>query len=439
MTSGQPRIRQAVILCGGMGTRLGPLVADVPKPMLPVGGRPVLDYAMDRLQAAGVSDVVLAAGYKADVIRAHYAHPRSGLRVRVFEESMPLGTAGCVRELLPVLDERFFVLYGDVFVDFDFGELGRAHRADSQATLLVRPSDHPWDSDLIAVGSDDRITGFLPAGGERHCPRNIANAAVYAVNRSVIELLTPGVKADWVRHVFPQALQAGMTLRTHGFSGDGFLRDMGTPERLERVERYLADKAIVEAARGVRRPIKTVFLDRDGVINADVDLLRSAADFRLLPGAGEAVARLNAAGMKVIVVTNQPVIARGLCTEDELAAIHARMGEQLAGHGGHADAIYFCPHHPETHHDDPASRRELRVACECRKPAPGMILRAARDHQLDLATAVLVGDRPTDILAAKRAGIRSILIGDAPADPAPDVRSLALPDAVDAILSGVLE
>lgn len=429
-------IRQAVVLCGGQGTRLGNLVADVPKPMLPVAGRPVLDHAIDRLCEAGITDIVLAAGYKADVIRAHYAVSRPGVRIRVFEEAIPLGTAGCVRELLSELAEQFVVLYGDVFIDFDFGELLRAHSPDALATLLVRASDHPWDSDLIAADSHGTITRFLPAGSERHLPRNLANAAIYIVDRRLVELLPAGMKADWVRDLFPRALEAGHRLRAHEFSGEGFLRDMGTPGRLERVQRHVEEREMIAAARATRRPIRTVFLDRDGVINEDAGLVCSPDEFRLIPGAGPAIARLNAAGMKVIVVTNQPVIARGLCTEDGLASIHDSMKALLAEYHARVDAIYFCPHHPETHHADPESRRALRVACGCRKPAPGMLLAAAREHGIDLAASVLVGDRSVDIQAARRAGMRSIQVGPSIADPPPDFRCDTLWDAVDAILTG---
>jgi histidinol-phosphate phosphatase family protein len=432
-------VEQAVVLCGGKGTRLGRLVADIPKPMLAIQGRPVLDYAIDRLRGAGVTDIVLAAGYKADVIRAHYAVPPPGLRIRVYDEPSPLGTAGCVRELLPVLAERFVVLYGDVFVDFDIGELVRAHRPDDMATILVRASDHPWDSDLIEVDADNRIVGFLPAGTARNFPRNIANAAVYVVDRKLVELRHSGMVADWIRDVFPAALGVGMTIRAHTFTGDGFLRDMGTPARLERVERYLEDKQLISRARSKRLPVTTVFLDRDGVINQDTDLLHSPDDFRLLPGVGEAVARLNRAGLTVVVVTNQPVIARGLCTEHTLGLIHDRMARLLAEYHAHVDAIYFCPHHPETHHRDEGSRRDLRVACDCRKPAPGLLLQAARERDIDLAGSVLIGDRPTDIAAAKRAGVRSILLGTGSSSPSPDYRFATLPDAVSAILAGGIE
>ena len=432
-------VQQAVILCGGLGTRLGDLVADVPKPMVEVGGKPLLVHSLTRLREAGITDVVLAAGYKADVIRRYFETHPQGLSIRVFDEPRPLGTAGCVRDLLPHLADRFLVVYGDVFIDFDLREiLGAARDHEAMATLLVRESDHPWDSDLVVVDGR-RVTGFIRAGDARDYPRNLANAAMYVVDRRVVELMPTGEKLDWVKDVFPAAMAAGLPLEVHEFSGTGFLKDMGTPQRLALVEQYLADKKRVEQAREEPRPITTVFLDRDGVINEEVDLLRDPADFRLLPGAGDAIAALNAAGMQVIVVTNQPVIARGLCSLETLDAVHDRMRNDLAAAGGHVDAVYFCPHHPETHYRDPGSVAALRVACECRKPAPGMILRAARERGIDLAAAVLVGDRPTDVQAASRAGLRSILIGSgAVCQPRPDLVVASLREAVSAILAGRL-
>lgn len=433
-------VTQAVILCGGLGTRLGAMVADIPKPMIDIDGKPLLVHTLARLREAGVTDVVMAAGYKADVIRHYFeAHPQ-GLSIRVFDEPRPLGTGGCVRDLLPHLAERFLVVYGDVFIDFNLREIiNAAEGSDGIATLLVRPSDHPWDSDLVVTDGRQRVTGFIRAGESRDFPRNLANAAIYVVDRRLVALMPAGKKLDWVKDVFPAALAAGMTLEIHEFSGAGFLKDMGTPERLALVERYLADKRLVERARAHPQPIDTVFLDRDGVINEEVDLLRDPADFRLLPGAADAIAAFNAAGKQVIVVTNQPVIARGLCTLDTLEAIHTRMHDALAVAGARVDAVYFCPHHPETHHRDACSVAELRVACECRKPAPGMILRAAHERGCDLAASVLVGDRPSDVQAATRAGLRSILIGaEAPGQPQPDLFVASLQDAARAILAGRL-
>ncbi len=425
--------RQAVILCGGLGTRLGALAAEVPKPMLPLRGRPLLARSIERLRAEGFDDFLLAAGHKAGVIRDYFAREDFGVRVRVFEEETPLGTAGPLRLLEAELADDFLLLYGDVFIDFAADELWQAHHAQpAAATLLVRASDHPWDSDLVAADEAGRVTGFLPAKEPRVRPKNLANAAIYVLAKTLVSLIEPGRKADFVRDLFPRALRAGLTLRVHEFSGEGFLKDMGTPERLEKVERYLEERDWIAAARREQKPLRTVFLDRDGVINADSDLIDSPERFQLLPGAAEGIALLNRAGLDVIVTTNQPVIARGLCTEETLAAIHAKMHAELAAAGAHVDAVYFCPHHPETHHGQGVEA--LRVACACRKPQPGMLLRAVRERGTDLAAAVLIGDRATDQGAARRAGVRFLAVGGHPmAGLAPDERFSSLHAAALAV------
>lgn len=433
-------IEQAVILCGGLGTRLGSVAEGRPKPMLEVGGQPVLRYAIDRLREAGIREVVLAAGYRADVIQDFFQRNDCGVRVTVVVEDQPLGTAGSVRALLLRLAERFVVLYGDVFIDFDLWELLAADAARlAAATLLVRASDHPWDSDLVQVDEYWNVTGFIRASELRKYPRNLANAGIYAVSREILEVIPAGVKADWVTDVFPAALKTGLPIFAHQFSGVGYIKDMGTPQRLEVVKEYLRDKGRIAEARVATRPIHAVFLDRDGVINEDVDLLHTPSAFRLLPGVGPAIRRLNARGLTVVVVTNQSVIARGLCTLDALESIHVRMGELLAAEGAHVDAIYFCPHHPETHHRDSRSVTELRVACGCRKPAPGMLLQATRELGLDLSASVLVGDRPIDMIAAKRAGMRSVLVAGRDSENShPDLICASLETAVAAIFAGNL-
>jgi D-glycero-D-manno-heptose 1,7-bisphosphate phosphatase len=147
-----------------------------------------------------------------------------------------------------------------------------------------------------------------------------------------------------------------------------------------------------------------VFLDRDGTLNREVDYLSHPSELELLPGAAEAVAKLNRAGWAVIVVTNQSGIARGKLDEPMLSRIHAQLDTLLAEHGAHIDAYYACPHHPD--HGEPP----YRATCACRKPLPGMLLSAAEEHQLDLKASWMVGDSLRDVQAGEAAETRSILV-----------------------------
>lgn len=419
-------ITQAVILCGGRGARLGEMTRELPKPMVAVGGKPVLDHVIANLAAGGVRRFVLAAGHLGHVVEAHYAggaHAPAGCVVETVIETEARGTAGAVAALAGRLDEDFVVAYGDVFPDFDIAALLRAHEQAGSATgkgplgtLLVRASDHPWDSDLVVPDEADfgRIREFLHRREPGRLYRNVANAAVYVLSRRVVAFIPAGVEADFGRDVFPALAARGEWLRTHELEPGGFVKDMGTPARLAAVEEYLAERGAAEWARANPGPMTTVLLDRDGVLNTETGYpVDTPEKLVLLPGAAEAVARLNRAGVRCIVVTNQAVVARGLCTEATLAAIHARLGAMLAeaANGARIEAVLHCPHHPETHHGEGVT--ELRRGCWCRKPQPGLIFRAWRELGVDLSGAVLVGDRASDLRAGRAAGVRTVLIGPA--------------------------
>lgn len=147
-----------------------------------------------------------------------------------------------------------------------------------------------------------------------------------------------------------------------------------------------------------------VFLDRDGTIIRQVELLHDPKQVKLLSHAAEAIRLFNQASLFVTVVTNQPVVARGICSPDDVANIHRLMGERLARRNARIDAFYFCPHHPN------ATIEQYRQTCECRKPNTGMIFRAAADHNLDLQGSVMIGDTTQDVLAGHRAGLSTILV-----------------------------
>lgn len=384
----------------------------VPKPMLPVGGRPVLDHIIANLEAAGIREFVLAAGYLGTTIERYYhkndRHP--GCTIRTVVEDEPLGTAGPVRACADLLHADFVLAYGDVFIDFGAARLIAAHEAHRPlGTLLVRASDHPWDSHLVDTDDSGRVREFVHSHEPGRLYRNIANAAVYVLSSDVIDFIPVTGPSDFGSDIFPAVVAAGGVLRTHRLEEEGFVKDMGTSDRLAAVEEYLAERDLAVSARATPTPIDTVFLDRDGVLSTDFDLVHRPEQLELLPGAAEAVSLLNRAGIRCVVVTNQPVIARGLCTEDTLTAIHEKLNALIRAGGGELAGIYHCPHHPETHHGEGVS--SLRRACRCRKPAPGMLFHARRNLGLDLARCAMVGNHAIDVRAGKAAGVRTVLVG----------------------------
>lgn len=412
-------ISQAVILCGGEGTRLGDLTREFPKPLLPIRGEPLLDRSIRLLAEQGFNRVLLAAGFRADLIVDHYRqNPIPGVEVSTVIEEESLGTSGCLRLLAGELDENFLLVYGDVFLDLDCRALAEQHEENGVlATLLVRQSDHPWDSDLVDADDNGRVRALLPRSvrDPDGLYRNIGNAALYVLSRRMLSYVPEGRKSDFCRDVFPAALAAGERLRSYVLPDGQWCRDMGTPDRLGLVERYLEQQQAIARARRNPKPIDTVLIDRDGTLNVQ-DMTRNDGfvtcpeELELLPGAAEGIGLMKEAGMRVFVLTNQPGIARGLYDFEMLEAIHRKLAAEIAAGGGGAtlDGIYFSPYHPETEH--PGGVREFRRASECRKPGIGMIMQAVDEHGIDLAATCMIGDSWRDIRAGRNAGLRTILV-----------------------------
>ncbi len=405
-------VQQAVILCGGRGTRLAERGGELPKPMFLLDGRPVLDHIISNLAKAGIRRFLLAAGFRGEVVAQYYAATRHpDCRIEVVIEPEPAGTAGALRGCADRLEDDFVLAYGDVFLDFDARRLIAAHETRRPlGTLLVRASDHPWDSHLVVADEDGRVLEFVTRRAPGRLYRNVANAAVHVVSRRLLDFVPAAGPADLGADVFPAAITRGETLGIHFLEEEGFVKDMGTPERLASVEEYLADRALAEAARARPQPVETVFLDRDGVLTVDSGFVDWPEKLELLPGVVEAMALLQRRGIRCVVTTNQSIVARGLCTMAMLEAIHDRLRAMIAAGGGKIDAIYACPHHPETHHGEGVP--ELRRACRCRKPAPGLLFRACRELGLNLAASIMVGDQASDLRAGRAAGIRTVLVGE---------------------------
>jgi D-glycero-D-manno-heptose 1,7-bisphosphate phosphatase len=203
-----------------------------------------------------------------------------------------------------------------------------------------------------------------------------------------------------------------------------YVKDMGTPDRYESVCGDFREGRV--QSKNLKNKQKAVFMERDGTINRYVGFLRNIDDFELLPRVAEAIKRINASGYLAIVVTNQPVIARGEISIEELTEIHNKMETLLGAEGAYLDAIYYCPHHP--HKGYGGEVPELKIDCDCRKPKPGMLLKAAEDFNIDLSRSWMIGDGENDIKAGKAAGCKTVLIGDG--DCAQDITVEALSDFV---------
>lgn len=395
---------QAVILAGGKGTRLNDIARDVPKPMVPVLGKPILVYQVTSLLHAGIKDIIMITGHLSHVIEDYFGNgTRYGLRIRYFVEDIPLGTTGGIKMVEDMLEENFLVLYGDVMMSVDFNRMLEFHRVKrSQCTLALHPNDHPYDSDLVEIDENDRVVAFHP---KPHPPNfeyhNLVNAALYVLSHAVVGRLKYGEKADFGRDVFPEIVG---DIAMYGYVTPEYIKDVGTPERLKEVERDLIKGRFEE--RCLAKPRPAIFLDRDGVLNKEVDLLYRVDQMELLPRVDEAISLINKSKYLAIVVTNQPVVARNLCSLEELDIIHKRLETKLGEKGAWLDAIEFCPHHPDG--GFPGENKQFKIDCDCRKPKTGMIDRAVRRFNVKKEDSWMIGDNERDIECGRQAGLRTI-------------------------------
>lgn len=412
---------KVVIMAGGKGTRIASVANDVPKPMIRICGKPILEHQIDNLKACGLTDIILVTGHLGSAISEYFGDgSRFGVTIAYFHEDHPLGTAGALFKM-PQLTEDFLLLCGDVIIDVDFNRFIAFHKErKAWASLMAHPNGHPYDSSLLVTEVlPPREPGGMPEDTHRVIRwMNKEDDRLYYKNRvnAGIEILSPELLKETMRNFVPRHPETPDKIdldrdvlkpniksgRIFAYDTPEYIKDMGTPDRFREAERDI-EKGLVHA-RNLKNKQKAVFLDRDGTINQYVGFVTKPGQFELIPGVAEAIRKINKSGYLTIVVTNQPVIARGDCTFEELQTIHDKMETELGKEGAFVDAIYVCPHH--TDKGFPGERPEYKCHCDCRKPNPGLLLQAAQDFNIDLAQSYMVGDSDNDVLAGEKAGVK---------------------------------
>ena len=398
---------QTVIMAGGKGTRIASVNAEVPKPMLEVCGKPILEHQIEVLKRQKLTDIILVIGYLGNVIRDYFQDgSKYGVHISYIEEKELLGTAGSFYYLKDIIQDDFFLLNGDLIFDVDLHRFMNFHKEKhALATLFTHPNNHPYDSGLIIANEDGTITKWIHKEEERGFLRNRVNAGIHIISPMVLERFTELKKTDLDREVLKPLIPSG---RVYAYDSPEYVKDMGTPERYRQVEQDLLKGRV--RARNLDRKQKCIFLDRDGTLNVYKGFLTDIEELELIPGTAEALKCINASEYLAIVITNQPVIARGECSVQELEEIHNKLETLLGKEGAYIDALYYCPHHPDKGFE--GERPEYKIECDCRKPKPGMLLKAAEDYNIDLSQSIMIGDGKNDIEAGKAAGCQTILVDE---------------------------
>lgn len=397
---------KTVIMAGGKGTRIASLAQDIPKPMLPIAGKPVLEREIECLRNQGYTDIIITVSHLGSVIMDYFGNgDQFGVNIKYFVETVPLGNAGALYQIKDELTEDFLLINADAIFDIDVNRFVDFHKKHGGlVSLFTHPNDHPYDSGLIIADDQGKVERWLTKEDQHEgWYKNRVNAGIHIISPCILEKQMPSEKIDLDRQVLKPLAGTGAM---YVYDSPEYVKDMGTPERYMAVNSdYLAGRV---QAKNLRNKQKAIFLDRDGTINKYVGFLRNEAEFELLPNAAEAIKMINRSGWLAIVVTNQPVVARGEVTYKQLTEIHNKMETLLGAEGAYLDAVYFCPHHPDSGFEGEV--KALKIECECRKPKPGMLLQAAEEYNVDLSNSWMIGDGENDMKAGMAAGCKTMRV-----------------------------
>lgn len=407
---------KTVIMAGGKGTRISSVASDIPKPMIKIEGKPVLEHEIECLRDQGFTDLIITVSHLGHIIMDYFGDGSGvspttgkpfGVKIEYYVEKEPLGNAGALFRIKEKLTEDFLLLNADAIFDVDFNRFVAFHKSHGGlATLFTHPNSHPYDSGLVFADEKGTVTQWLSKEDIRpQYYRNRVNAGLHVLSPGILDVEITTPKIDLDRQLLKPLAGSG---NMFCYDSPEYVKDMGTPERYASVCKDFKEGRV--KAKNLQNKQKAIFLDRDGTLNKYVGFLRDIDTFELLPDVCDAVKKINEFGYLAIVITNQPVIARGEVTKDQLQEIHNKMETLLGQQGAYLDAIYYCPHHPHKGYEGEIP--ELKIECDCRKPKPGMLLQAAEDFNIDLGQSWMIGDGENDVLAGKSAGCRTALLGE---------------------------
>lgn len=389
----------AVIMAGGKGTRLQSVYSDIPKPMVPINGTPILEYQIKQLKQYGITDFVLVIGYLGNVIKDYFKDGKNlDVNITYIEEETPLGSGGSLYYLKEQIKDDFLLIFGDILFNINWNRVIKFHKNKRGIiTLFAHPNSHPYDSDLLVVDENNCVTTIDSKNNVRdYYYSNLVNAGLYICSSEIFNSINELSKKDFEKDIMLPLIKDG---KVYAYKTSEYIKDAGTPDRYEAVNSDLKNQ--IDVKKNLSNKQKAIFLDRDGTINKYNGFINKVEDFNLCDNVSSTIKKINSSEYLAIVITNQPVIARGECNVSTLNTIHKKMETLLGKDGAYIDAIYYCPHHPDKGFENEV--KELKIDCNCRKPKIGLLLKAVDDFNIDLKESFFIGDSDIDVKTGENA------------------------------------
>ncbi len=430
----------ALIQAGGAGTRLKSITGDLPKPMVKICGKPILQWQIESMMSSGIKSFILVVSSKSTAVQDYFGDGKKfGCEISYIVENTPLGSGGALALVARKIKSDFILCFGDLMLDVDWKKFMDFHKkSEAIITAFSHPNSHPYDSDVLVTNENGKIINILSKNQKRDFfYANLTNAGIYCVSSELLETFDDDepIKMDFEKDLLiPTIACEG----AYAYRSSEYVKDAGTPDRYESVIED-CQKGII-SAKCLKNPQKAIFLDRDGTINIFGNFVTDPSMLKLMPQAPSAIKRINKSAYLAICITNQPVVARGETTFEGLHEIHCKMEDLLGNEGAYLDDIYFCPHHPDK--GFPGEVASLKIHCDCRKPKIGMLLKAKAKYNIDLSKSWFVGDTCQDVQTGINAGCKTILLlGGDPhpyakyGDAKPDFVCNTIDEAVEYVLT----
>ena len=430
----------ALIQAGGAGTRLKSITGDLPKPMVKICGKPILQWQIESMMSSGIKEFILVVSNKSTAVQDYFGDGKElGCEINYIVESTPLGSGGALALVAHKIKSDFILCFGDLMLDVDWEKFMEFHKKSGAIiTAFSHPNSHPYDSDVLVTNENGKIINILSKNQKRDFfYANLTNAGIYCVSSELLETFDDDepIKMDFEKDLLIPTIDCE---GAYAYRSSEYVKDAGTPDRYESVIED-CQKGII-SAKCLKNPQKAIFLDRDGTINVFGNFVTDPSMLKLMPQAPSAIKRINKSAYLAICITNQPVVARGETTFEGLREIHCKMEDLLGNEGAYLDDIYFCPHHPDK--GFPGEVASLKIECDCRKPKIGMLLKAKSKYNIDLSKSWFIGDTCQDVQTGINAGCKTVLLlGGDPrpyakyGDVKPDFVCNTIDEAVEYILT----